>query len=148
MPERQPVTSSDSHPAATADRAVAQPSRPLVRRTVLDHEVAGSRRNDARPWGIAVWLAPLLCLLAVVLLLRLLSPMAQPRSGSVPSPTQVALAIGGESVVLAVLMVLGRSVAARGGGWARTLGLDLVRRGDWLPWLLGLGLVYTGRTVV
>jgi membrane protease YdiL (CAAX protease family) len=45
-------------------------------------------------------------------------------------------------------MILGRSVAARGGGWARTLGLDLVRRGDWLPWLLGLGLMYTGRTVV
>ncbi len=148
MPERRPVTSAESHPAATDDRAVAQPSRQLVKRTVLDQEVAESRRNDPRPWGVAVWLAPLLCLLAVVVVLRLLSPMARPRNGSVPSLTQVALTIGGESVVLAVLMILGRSVAARGGGWARTPGLDLVRRGDWLPWLLGLGLMYTGRTVV
>jgi uncharacterized protein len=148
MPERQTSASADSHPAATADRAVAQSSRPLVERTVLDQAVAESRRSDPRPWGIAVWLGPLLCLVAVVVVLRLLSPVAQPKTGGVPSLTQVALSIGGGSVVLAALAIFGRSVAARGGGWARTLGLDRVRRGDWLPWLLALGIVSAGRIVV
>src|SRR3712207_537389 len=100
MPGRQLVTSPDGHPEAAADRAVAPPCRHIVKRTVLDQEVAESRRNAPRPWGIAVWLAPLLCLLAVVVVLRLLSPMAQSRNGSVPSLAQVALSIGGESVVL------------------------------------------------
>jgi membrane protease YdiL (CAAX protease family) len=47
-----------------------------------------------------------------------------------------------------VLVAFGRPLAARGGGWRRTLGLDRVRRSDWLPWITGVGFAYLGRTVV
>jgi hypothetical protein len=51
-------------------------------------------------------------------------------------------------LLLAALVAFGPPVAARAGGWRAGLGLDRIRRSDWLPWITGVGFVFAGRTVV
>jgi membrane protease YdiL (CAAX protease family) len=115
---------------------------------VLDGQMRASRADDARPWGVLPWLGPMLTLLAVIVAGNLVAAYALPAHGTGRTVAGVALNIGGELVLLAALLAFGRSIAARNGGWRAAFGLDRVRRGDWLPWVIGLGFGYLGRTVV
>jgi uncharacterized protein len=128
--------------------AEAQSSRLLVERTVLDEQVRGPGHRDPEPWGAGTWLAPLLTLAAVVVLSDLVVPLVAPDRGGGRVALAVAALVGGELLLLAGLIAFGRAVAARGGGWRRTFGLDWIRGRDWVPWLLGLFLVYACRTAV
>jgi membrane protease YdiL (CAAX protease family) len=103
-----------------------------------------SLERDPQPWGVRTWLGPLVVLTAGVAAGQLVA--------AYDGPGEVALAVtvlvGGELAVLAALLVFGRPVAVRAGGWRAGFGLDRVRGADWLPWLLGLGIVFACRTAV
>jgi membrane protease YdiL (CAAX protease family) len=124
-----------------------QSSRLLVERTVLDEQVRGPGGRDPQSWGARTWLGPLLALAAIVGLTHVV-PLVAPDQGTGRVVVAISALVGGELLLLAALIAFGRPVAARGGGWRRAFGLDWVRRPDWLPWLLGLGIVYAFRTVV
>jgi membrane protease YdiL (CAAX protease family) len=94
------------------------------------------------------WLGPLLTLLALIVAANLLAAYALPHYGTGRTVAGVVLSIGGELVLLAALLAFGRSIAARNGGWRAAFGLDRIRGGDWLPWIVGIGFVYIGRTAV
>jgi len=110
---------------------------------VLDEQVAA----DPQSWGVRSWLGPVLSLAALIALSGVVGATL-PADGAGRTVGAAALSIGMELVLLAVLWAFGRRLAARGGGWRRSLGLDRVRRADWLPWITGVGFAFLGRTVV
>ena len=122
----------------------AQAARLLVERTVLDEQARVSLERDPQPWGVRTWLGPLVVLAAVVLS----GYAAAAYDGPGAVALTVTVLIGGELVVLAALVAFARPVAVRAGGWRAGFGLDRVRRHDWSPWLLGLGIVFACRTAV
>jgi CAAX protease family protein len=117
-------------------------------RTVLDEQMAASRRLDPRPWGIGLWLGPLLIMAgtAAVLVVVSLTVLGEPDSGL--SMTAALLSVAAQVALLVALVPFARQVAARGGGWRAGLGLDRIRRSDWLPGVLGVALMFLGRLVV
>ena len=123
-------------------------SRPLVARTVLDEQVRLPAARDPQSWGVRTWLGPILALALIVGVADVVLPLVAPNSGIGRVVLAVTALIGGELLILAALFAFGRTVAARGGGWRRTFGLDWIRGRDWVPWLLGMALVYAGRTAV
>jgi membrane protease YdiL (CAAX protease family) len=119
--------------------------RPLLaERTVLDDRMAWSRTVDPQPWGPWPWLGPVVVFLATIVVGQLLAALA-PASGGGRTALGIVLTLGAEAVVLAGLYLFGRPVARRAGGWRAAIGLDWVRTGDWLPWLIGVGLSLAGR---
>jgi membrane protease YdiL (CAAX protease family) len=146
------VTTSDSRSAA-ADSAAAvrrpPPARPtLLERKVLDEEMAASRRDDPQPWGVRTWLGPLVALVAILVAGRLFADAVAPHRKSGMSALGIALTAAVEALVLVVLLVIGRPIARRGGGWRATFGLDIIRSRDWVPWAFGLLVVFAGRMAV
>lgn len=128
------------------------PPRPtLLERKVLDEQMAASRRDDPRPWGVRTWLGPLVALVALVAILlagRLLAAAVAPRSKAGMTALGIGLTAAAEALLFVVLLVLGRSIARRGGGWRKTYGLDGIRGCDWAPWAFGLLFVFVGRMAV
>ena len=121
----------------------------LVERVVLDEQMAESRRVDPRPWGVRLWLLPLVTLVLIVLVGNVIAGLALgSRHGAARVWGGITLTFLAEVVLLVLLLAIGRPVVERGGGWRRTFGLDTVRRTDWLPWLLGIGLLFIGHLVV
>jgi membrane protease YdiL (CAAX protease family) len=139
------VTTSDQRTDVAPDD---RPRKLLLERTVLDEQVRAGRSNDPQPWGVLPWLGPLLALAALIVVGNLLHAYAIPRHGAGRTAGDVALAIGGELVLLAALLGFGRSIARRNGGWRAAFGLDRIRGRDWLPWITGFGFVFLGRQVV
>ena len=129
----------------TEHAAAPQSSRLLVERTVLDEQVRGAGR-DPQPWGLRTWLGPLIALAVVVVGVDLVA--LAPGRGVSRTVLGVVALVGGELLLLAALLLCGRAVAARGGGWRATFGFDRIRGRDWVPWLLGLVIVYVCRTTV
>ena len=115
---------------------------------MLDEQVRDQRRRDPRSWGPVTWLGPLLVLAVLAVATPVLVLLLTPERGDSRDVVATAVVLGSELVLLGALLVLGRTVAARGGGWRRTFGLDRVRRNDWAPWLLGMAIVYVNRTTV
>jgi len=144
---------ADSQPSSEkgdspADRlSAAQASRLLVERTVLDEQVRGSG-GRSQSWGVWTWLGPLLALAGIVVLTGVIVPLVAPDRGLGRVVVAIAAVIGGELLLLLALLAFGRGVAARGGGWRATFGLDWIRKRDWRPWILGFGIVYACRTAV
>ena len=134
---------------APADPSAGAPParRLLLERTVLDDQIAAAQQGDGQSWGLRSWLGPVLSLAALVVGSGFVA-QTLPGGGSGRTVGVAVLSVGLELVLLAVLLAFGRPLAARGGGWRTTLGLDRVRRSDWLPWITGFGFAYLGRTVV
>jgi uncharacterized protein len=126
----------------------AQASRLLVERTVLDEQARAARERDPRSWGLWTWLGPLLALAAIVVLGNVVVPLVAPDSGTGRVVVGVATAIGGELLLLGALLLFGRGVAERAGGWRAAFGFDRIRARDWLPWITGFGIIYACRTAV
>jgi membrane protease YdiL (CAAX protease family) len=126
----------------------AQASRLLVERTVLDEQAEAARQRDPHPWGAGTWLGPLLVLAAIIGFDAVIVPFLAPRDGAALTVFVVVVTVGGELVLLAALLAFGRHVAARAGGWRAAFGFDWIRRRDWLPWILGLAIIYPCRTAV
>jgi membrane protease YdiL (CAAX protease family) len=124
------------------------PPVPLLRRRVLDAEVAEARRAGERPWGVHTWLVPLAVLVVSIPALALLGAALVPADGGGTSVVGLTLTGLAELLLLGTALAVGRPLAARGGGWRRALGLDRVRRRDWAPSGLGVVLVLAGRNVV
>lgn len=122
--------------------------RPLLRRRVLDEEVAAGLRVDPRPWGVASWLAPLLALAGTVVAFSLVGRALVAGRTTDTTALELTLSAIAELVLLAAVFLVARPLAARGGGWRPALGLDRVRRVDWRPFALGLVLVWVGRYAV
>lgn len=146
------MTTSDSRSAA-ADTAAAVRRPPPARRTllerkVLDEQMAASRRDDPHPWGVCTWLGPLVALVAILVAGRLLADAVVPHGRAGLTAVGIGLDAAAEALLLAVLLVLGRLIARRGGGWRATFGLDGIRGRDWAPWAFGLLFVFAGRTAV
>jgi uncharacterized protein len=123
-----------------------QSSRLLVERTVLDEQVRGAGR-DPQPWGLRAWLGPLVALAVVVVGVDLV-PVIAPDRGFGRTLVGITALVGGELLLLGALLLCGRTLAARGGGWRATFGFAWIRGRDWVPWLLGLLIVYVCRTTV
>jgi uncharacterized protein len=136
------TTAGEVEPGGSPPRAL------LLERTVLDGQMRANRRDDPQPWGPLPWLGPLLTLAALIVVGNLVHAYAIPDRGGGRTAGNVALAIGGELVLLAALLGFGWSIARRNGGWRTAFGLDRVRRTDWLPWITGFGFVFVGRGVV
>lgn len=122
--------------------------RNLVERTVLDQQMRDLRRDDRRSWGLAGWLGPLVALAVLIGAGNVLAATVVPSGGTARTVVGIVLSIGVEVLLLTVLLLFGRRIAARDGGWRAAFGLDLIRRRDWVPWLWGLALTYAGRTAV
>ncbi|MGZ4507404.1 MAG: CPBP family intramembrane glutamic endopeptidase [Blastococcus sp.] len=120
----------------------------LLERTVLDQQVAAARRVDLGPWGLLSWLGPLLTLAATIVAGNLVVSAYGRRHPDGRGAVGLALSVGGDLLLLAALVAFGHQVAARAGGWRAALGLDRIRRSDWLPWITGVGFVFIGRNVV
>jgi hypothetical protein len=75
-----------------------------------------------------------------------LTVLGEPDSGL--SMTAALLSVAAQVALLAALLPFARQIAARGGGWRAGLGLDRIRRTDWLPSVLGLALVFLGRLML
>lgn len=120
----------------------------LVERTVLDEQMRALRRDDRRSWGLAGWLWPLVALVVIIVAGNVLAATVVPRHGTGRTVVGILLTVGGELLLLAVLLAFGRAIAARDGGWRAAFGLDRIRGRDWVPWLWGLALCYAGRTAV
>lgn len=119
--------------------------RPLLaERTVLDEQMAHSRLVDPRPWGPWPWLGPVLVFVATIAVGQVLGALAPARGGG-RTAVAIAVTLAAEGVVLAGLYLFGRPVARRAGGWRPAIGLDWLRRQDWLPWLIGVALSLAGR---
>ncbi|WP_138758392.1 CPBP family intramembrane glutamic endopeptidase [Modestobacter altitudinis] len=131
----------------TATDGAPRARPPLIERTVLDEQIRTAQQTAPQAWGVRSWLGPLVGLAALIVGSGFVSG-ALPDRGTGRTIGVAALSIGLELVLLAVLVAFGRPLAARGGGWRQTLGLDRVRRSDWLPWITGVGFAYLGRTVV
>jgi len=146
------VTTLRSREQPPADGAGAlsdtQRSRLLIERTVLDEQVRAACERDPRPWGALTWLGPLLALLAIVVLGNVVAPLLAPDHGAGRVAVGIAATVGGELLLIAALLGFGRAVAAREGGWRAAFGLDGVRGRDWLPWIMGFGIIYAFRTAV
>jgi uncharacterized protein len=140
--------SSDGPEVPANELSEEQASRMLIERTVLDEQARGAGERDAQTWGVWTWLGPLLALAALIVLDNVVVPVLAPDEGPGRVAVGIAAAIGGELLLLAVLLAVGRRVAARAGGWRAAFGLDRVRTRDWLPWLLGIAVVYACRTAV
>ena len=139
-PSGEPATTAPVDPAPQSERG-------LIERTVLDEQVAASQQGERQSWGVRSWLGPLVSLAALIVLSSV-AAAALPGDGTARTVGLVAVSIGMELVLFAVLWAFGRSLAARGGGWRNALGLDWVRGSDWLPWITGVGFAFLGRTVV
>jgi membrane protease YdiL (CAAX protease family) len=140
--------SSDGPEVPANELSEEQASRMLIERTRLDEQARGAGERDAQTWGVWTWLGPLLALAALIVLDNVVVPVLAPDEGPGRVAVGIAAAIGGELLLLAVLLAVGRRVAARAGGWRAAFGLDRVRTRDWLPWLLGIAVVYACRTAV
>jgi membrane protease YdiL (CAAX protease family) len=116
----------------------------LAERTVLDQQMQWSRTVDPRPWGAWPWLGPVLVFLGTIIAGQWLATVA-PAAGTGRTVLAIEVNLGAEAVVLGGLYLFGRPVAARSGGWRAAIGLDVLRRGDWVPWLIGLALSLAGR---
>ena len=110
--------------------------------------MAASRREDQRPWGVRTWLGPLVALVAILVAGRLFAAAVAPQSHAGKTALGIGLTAAAEALLFVVLLILGRSIARRGGGWRATFGLDGIRSSDWAPWAFGLMFVYAGRTAV
>lgn len=123
------------------------PQRSLLERTVLDEQMAASRARDPAPWGVKRWLGPVLAALGLVIVIDLLLvTVVRPHlHGGARVLAAAILGVDGELLLLAAVVMFGRSVAAREGGWRRAFGLDWIRGRDWLPWITGVGIVFLGR---
>ena len=147
------MTTSPQRPAAELpgiddqEHAPAQPARALVERTVLDEQMALSRREDPEPWGVLPWLGPVLTSVAIIVAGQVTGSALAVR-GRTPLGIGIGMTVAAEFVVLAALFAFGRRIAARGGGWRTAFGLDRIRASDWAPWGLGLAFVYIGRNTV
>jgi membrane protease YdiL (CAAX protease family) len=141
-------TRTGAEGAGPAEGPDGQRDRALVERTVLDEQVSGSRRTDRQSWGVLVWLGPIVTLAVLIVAGSLLDLAVAPRHGPGRTVVGIALSAMVEVVLLGALLVFGRPMAARGGGWRPTFGLDRIRARDWAPWAFGLLFVYLGRTVV
>src|SRR3954449_6317836 len=126
----------------------AQASRLLVERTVLDEQAAAARERDPRSWGLWTWLGPLLSLAAIVVLGNVVVPLVAPDHGGGRVVVGITATVGGELLLLGALLLFGRTVAGRAGGWRVAFGFDRVRKRDWLPWITGFGIIYACRTAV
>jgi membrane protease YdiL (CAAX protease family) len=126
------------------DRPGGQPARVLIERTVLDQQMADA---DPRPWGVISWLGPLLTLTAIIAVGQTVGAVAD-RHGGVTRAVGIGMTAAAEGLMLIALLIVGRRIAVRGGGWRTALGLDRIRAGDWAPWGIGLGFIYLGRTLV
>ena len=133
---------------AAAVRRPPPPPPTLLERKVLDEQMAASRRDDPRPWGVRTWLGPLVALAAILVAGRLLAAAVAPHTHAGRTALGIGLTAAAEALLFVVLLVLGRQIAARGGGWRTTFGLDGIRGRDWAPWAFGLIFVYAGRTAV
>jgi membrane protease YdiL (CAAX protease family) len=136
----RPESMDPSRPELSEEQA----RRLLVERTVLDEQVRTGRERDPQPWGVRTWLGPLLVLAGIVAL----SYVAALYDGPGTVAVTVTVLIGGELLLLAALLAFGRPVAARAGSWRAAFGLDLVRKHDWLPWVIGFAVIYACRTAV
>ncbi len=116
----------------------------LAERTVLDQQMQWSRRTDPRPWGAWPWLGPVVVFAGTIIVGQILAGRAPARGGG-RTVMAIALNLGAEAVVLTGLYFFGRPVAGRAGGWRAAIGLDWVRRQDWVPWLIGVALSFAGR---
>jgi uncharacterized protein len=125
-----------------------QSSRLLVERTVLDEQAGAARARDPQSWGLRTWLGPLLSLAAIITLGNAVVPLLAPAHGGGRVAVGEAATVGGELLLLSALLVFGRGVARRAGGWRVAFGFDRIRKGDWLPWITGLGIIYACRTAV
>jgi CAAX protease family protein len=126
----------------------AQASRLLVERTVLDEQARAALERDPQSWGPATWLGPLLSLAAIVVLGNVVVPLVAPHHGGGRVVVGVAATVGGELLLLGALLLFGRAVAHRAGGWRAAFGFDRVRWHDWLPWITGFGIIFGCRTAV
>jgi CAAX protease family protein len=126
----------------------AQAGRLLVERTVLDEQARTARERDPQSWGLWTWVGPLLALATILVLGNVALPALAPDGGTARRIVAAGAVVGGELLLLAALLVFGRSVATRAGGWRAAFGLDRVRKGDWLPWIVGFAIIYACRTAV
>jgi membrane protease YdiL (CAAX protease family) len=114
----------------------------------LDRQVGVSRQADPGSWGPWPWLGPVLSAAGLVLLGRLTQAELSPHASSIRTNVGLVLSAAVDVMLLAAAIAFGRPIAHRSGGWKSAFGVDLVRRVDWRPWMIGMAATFVGRLVV
>src|SRR6476661_8224581 len=89
-------------PARVPEPTSWPPRVPLVRRRVLDAQMAWLRERDRRPWGVWPWLGPLLTLIAVIAVSVAIRPLV-PSSGTGRDLLVIAVVGFGELLVVVAM---------------------------------------------
>lgn len=114
---------------------------------LLDQQMTRLRERDPQPWGVWPWLGPILTTGVLIAIARVVVALA-PATGSARTTVAVVASVAGELLLLLAAVAFGRDIAQRAGGWRAAFGVDRLRRSDWRPWLLGLGLIFAGRLAI
>lgn len=132
-------------PAYGQRRGAYQPPRGLLERTVLDGQVA----ERLHRWGRWPWSVPLGPTGVLVALIVVANLGVQHSAGTATETTgSLVASIVGELLLFGAVLLFGRPVARREGPFAAAVGLDRVRGRDWLPWTVGIGMVFAARVAV
>lgn len=113
----------------------------------LDHAIAAMKEHDPRPWGARPVLAPIAAYVVVILLGYALSVVA-PSGGTGRTVFAVAVNIGIYAALVGAVVLAGRDIAARYGGWGPTFGWRRPRLKDLPPALAGIGITFALRIAV
>jgi uncharacterized protein len=137
-----------THPAPFAGYpapfgAPARPARPP-----LDETVQALLAEDDRRWGWRPVILPIAAFIVVIVLGQVTNDLIQPKSYDGKVAFAIAANLIVEAIVLFVVWLAGRTIAARYGGWGRTFGW---RRPRWID--LGYGALafvgtFVGRIVI
>lgn len=121
--------------------------QPVDTRPPLDRAMARMQAEDPRPWG---W-QPIVVPIAAVVILAMLGSLVggfEPHGSVGRWIFGVTVSLAGEALLALSVIVGGRAIAARYGGWGRAFGW---RRPRWidLAWAAaGVGMAFGGRIAV
>jgi membrane protease YdiL (CAAX protease family) len=124
----------------------AAPRNPgLLERTVLDQQVEQSTARTGR-WPLSVAVGPLAILAVLIAVDNVAARGAAEPHGATAGSLIISMA--GELLLLALTVFFGRKAAQRAGGYGPAIGLSMTQRRDWLPWIIGIGIIVVGRLVI
>ena len=126
-------------PASAAPGAFAPP---------LDQAMAALGEQDPRPWGWRPVLVPITALVALVVLGSIATRVIRPSTFDGKLAFAAALNLSAEGLLAVSVVLAGRSIASRYGGWGPVFGWRVPRWADVGYAAAGVGITFVARIAI